>query len=86
MNRRLLAIDQAPDKDRRRRSEFSPAWLDFQSMPSERADDPEFHEVWLALRWAFEELRISLFAQELGTKEKVSVSRMENRVAQLRLR
>jgi len=26
MNRRLLAIDQAPDKDRRRRSEFSPGW------------------------------------------------------------
>ncbi len=86
MHRRLLAIDQAPDKDRRRRSEFLPVWTDFQTMPPERADDPEYHEIWLGLRWAFEELRISLFAQELGTKEKVSVSRLENRVAELRLR
>ncbi len=86
MHRRVLAIDQAPDKDRRRRSEFSPVWLDFQNLPSERADDPDFHELWLSIRWAFEELRISLFAQELGTQEKVSVSRMENRVAELRAR
>ncbi len=86
MNRRLLAIDQAPDKDRRRRSEFAPGWLEFQALPDERADDPEFHELWLGLRWAFEELRISLFAQELGAKEKVSVSRLENRVKELRSR
>ena len=86
INRRLLAIDNAPDKDRRRRSEFSPVWLDFQALPPERADDPEFHALWLEIRWAFEELRISLFAQELGTKEKVSVSRLENRVLELRSR
>lgn len=86
MNRRLLAIDQAPDKDRRRRSEFLPVWQDFQSLPSTREDDAEFHTQWLALRWSFEELRISLFAQEIGTKEKVSVSRLENRVADLRAR
>ena len=86
MNRRLLAIDQEPDKDRRRRSEFSPVWLDFQGLASERADDPEFREHWLSVRWSFEELRISLFAQELGAKEKVSVSRLENRVADLRAR
>ena len=86
MNRRLLAIDQAPDKDRRRRSEFSPVWVDFQGLPPTRADDPDFHDVWLDIRWAFEELRISLFAQELGAKEKVSVSRLENRVAELRAR
>ena len=61
-------------------------WLDFQALPPERADDPEFHALWLEIRWAFEELRISLFAQELGTKEKVSVSRLENRVLELRSR
>jgi len=83
MHRRLLAIDQAPDKDRRRRSEFAPVWEEFQSIASERADDPEWHRTWLEIRWAFEELRISLFAQELGTKEKVSVSRLENRIKKL---
>jgi len=86
MHRRLLAIDQAPDKDRRRRSEFIPIWEDFQTLAPERADDPGWHELWLGIRWSFEELRVSLFAQELGTKEKVSVSKMENRVAALRSR
>ncbi len=39
--------------------------------------DPE----WEHLRWLVEELRVSLFAQELGTVEAVSVQRLERRLA-----
>lgn len=83
MDKRLDAIDMAPDKDRRRRAELLPVWEAFKSLPSERDDDPEYRRAHTALRWSFEELRISLFAQDLGTAEKVSVSRLENRLREL---
>ena len=35
-------------------------------------------------RWLMEELRVSLFAQELGTAEPVSVVKLERRIAELR--
>ena len=37
-----------------------------------------------ALRWQVEELRVSLFAQELGTAEPVSVQKLERALAELR--
>ena len=36
-----------------------------------------------ALRWLVEELRVSLFAQELGTREPVSEKRLERRLQAL---
>jgi len=83
MGRRLDAIDQSPDKDRRARAELLPVWEQFKALPPHRDDGPEYQEQYTALRWAFEELRISLFAQELGTNEKVSVSRLESRMGKL---
>ncbi|MCD9027455.1 DUF3418 domain-containing protein [Luteimonas sp. BDR2-5] len=43
------------------------------------ADDPD----WQALRWDIEELRVSLFAQELGAKSGVSVKKLATRLAAL---
>ncbi len=83
MDKRLDSIDRAPDKDRRRRSELLPVWEAFKALPREREDDPDYRAALNELRWAFEELRVSLFAQDLGTAEKVSVSRLENRVQEL---
>ncbi|TSA19675.1 MAG: DUF3418 domain-containing protein, partial [Betaproteobacteria bacterium] len=40
-------------------------------------DPRDFH-------WHLEELRVSLFAQELKTPEPVSVKRLEKRLAELR--
>ncbi|MFK7852874.1 MAG: ATP-dependent RNA helicase HrpA [Granulosicoccus sp.] len=83
MDKRLDSIDMAPDKDRRRRAELLPVWESFKALPVEKDEDPEYRLTLQELRWAFEELRISLFAQDLGTNEKVSVSRLENRVSDL---
>ena len=83
MGRRLDAIDQSPDKDRRCRAELLPVWEQFKALPASREDDAEYAILHAGLRWAFEELRISLFAQELGTREKVSVARLESRIAKL---
>ena len=38
---------------------------------------------WRALRWDLEELRVSLFAQELGTRRPVSPKKLAARLAQL---
>ena len=84
MGRRLDSIDQSPDKDRRARAELLPVWEQFKAMPQNNDDKNDYREQHLALRWAFEELRISLFAQELGTNEKVSVARLESRIGKLR--
>ena len=83
IDKRLDSIDKAPDKDRRRRSEFLPVWERFKTLPDNKDDDPDYQAAYRDLRWAFEELRISLFAQDLGTAEKVSISRLENRVQDL---
>ncbi|MFK7889300.1 MAG: ATP-dependent RNA helicase HrpA [Granulosicoccus sp.] len=83
INRRLDGIDHSPDKDRRHRAELLPVWESFRVLPACKDDDTDYHNAYIALRWSFEELRISLFAQELGTLEKVSVSRLENRVKNL---
>ncbi|MCU7855281.1 MAG: DUF3418 domain-containing protein [Candidatus Thiodiazotropha sp. (ex Lucinoma borealis)] len=37
------------------------------------------------IRWALEELRISLFAQELGTAYPVSIKRLEKRYKEMGL-
>ena len=44
------------------------------------SDAPE----WKALRWDLEELRVSLFAQELGTRGGVSPKKLAQRLSQLR--
>jgi len=44
-----------------------------------RSDAPD----WQALRWDIEELRVSLFAQELGAKGGVSPKKLATRVAAL---
>ncbi|WP_159097092.1 DUF3418 domain-containing protein, partial [Xanthomonas fragariae] len=41
-------------------------------------------EEWQALRWGLEELRVSVFAQELGAKSGVSAKKLSQRVAALR--
>lgn len=83
MDRRLDGIDQAPDKDRRRRAEFLPVWEQFKSLPDMQNDAPDYALEHNRIRWSLEELRISLFAQDLGTAEKVSVPRMEKRIQKL---
>ena len=42
------------------------------------------HPQWQALRWDLEELRVSLFAQELGARTGISAKKLAQRVAALR--
>ena len=78
IDRRLDAIDKSPEGDRRKRAEFLPLQATFNNLPEQV--DPLGRN---AARWRLEELRVSLFAQSLGTREKVSVKRVESELQRL---
>ncbi|WP_414674715.1 ATP-dependent RNA helicase HrpA [Lysobacter sp.] len=70
-----------PVRDQARMLELKP-FVDAlaKAVRDDEADMPE----WQALRWELEELRVSLFAQELGTRGGVSPKKLAQRLAQLR--
>jgi ATP-dependent helicase HrpA len=75
IGRRLDRLDHAPDKDRRMRVDVEPLWGDCKARLAAAGDAPA--EALIRYRWLIEELRVGLFAQELGTLEKASVKRVE---------
>ncbi len=78
IGKRLDSLDREPDRDRRRRSELLPVWERIkQTRESSSVPSAEIAKI----RWLFEELRVSVFAQELGTADKVSVPRIESMLA-----
>ncbi|MFM9081833.1 MAG: DUF3418 domain-containing protein, partial [Opitutaceae bacterium] len=79
MRLRVERARRGPAKDAERESQavsLEDAW---RKLPRE-ADPVEASR----LRWQLEELRVSLFAQELGTAEPVSALKLERRIAELR--
>ncbi len=74
IERRLEKLQHAPDKDRKLAQEITPLWKNY-------LDYIEHHDDYTAeileYRWLVEELRVSLFAQELKTLKPVSVQRLE---------
>jgi ATP-dependent helicase HrpA len=83
--KRIEKLSHAALRDRQRMAEMAALqqmWeqWDKQLRASGRVDD-RIEE----LRWALEELRISLFAQELGTAYPVSVKRLAKRVREMGL-
>jgi ATP-dependent helicase HrpA len=70
---RLEKLKQNPAKDRQLRLEMQPLWLDYKKYSKGKISSVEFQ----GFRWQLEELRISLFAQQLGTSHPVSVPRLK---------
>ncbi len=83
IDKRLDGIDQSPDKDRKRRSEFLPLWEKFKQLPIQHEQVENYHKKRTQIRWLLEELKISIFSQSIGTTEKVSIKRLELRLLQL---
>ncbi|MEF8833792.1 MAG: DUF3418 domain-containing protein, partial [Halofilum sp. (in: g-proteobacteria)] len=81
--RRLDVLDREPEKDRRARAEIEPLWQRARAT----LPDPE-HLAWAdkplqELRWMIEELRVSIFAQQLGTKQPISPGKVEKQLARV---
>ena len=71
---RLQRLPQDPAKDIQRMRQIAPWWKRYlQWLEEEGTYTPELDNY----RWLLEEFRVSLFAQELGTRQKVSVQRLE---------
>ena len=83
MSRRLEKMPEALGRDAERMAAVERVSEDYQQtvadLPPGRRDDPDVREV----RWMIEELRISLFAQTLGTSGPVSERRIEKALDQL---
>src|SRR5690606_41430625 len=73
---RLDKLREVPARDARARAELEPLQRRWRQIAQQRRGqaDARMEE----LRWLFEELRVSLFAQELRTPVPVSVKRLGN--------
>ena len=74
ISRRLDNLGSAPDKDRMKRIEIEPLCSKLDSFNDQQIRNNANLNRY---RWSLEELRISLFAQDIGTKEKVSPERLD---------
>ncbi|WP_314106283.1 ATP-dependent RNA helicase HrpA [uncultured Stenotrophomonas sp.] len=70
-----------PPRDQARMLELSPF---LEALDDAQARGLRGRPQWQALRWDLEELRVSLFAQELGAKTGISAKKLAQRVAALR--
>ena len=83
MSRRLEKMPEALGRDAERMAVVAQVTADYQQtladLPPARRDDADVRDV----RWMIEELRVSLFAQTLGTSGPVSQRRIERALDQL---
>ncbi len=75
IEKRLEKLRTDPERDRRLMLELQPLWQRYWQRCGE--SDICVEASWQRFRWLLEELRVSLFAQELGTSETVSAPRLE---------
>jgi len=76
--RRLEKLPIDPNQDRIKLIEIHKAVDKFKSVLSTQRKDKPIEQEILATKWMIEELRISLFAQNLGTAQPVSLKRIIN--------
>lgn len=73
IDRRLDKLEQEPAKDGERYARLEPFWRAWQAASESKRDEASAQR----FRWLLEEFRVSLFAQELGTAETVSETRLK---------
>jgi ATP-dependent helicase HrpA len=81
MRLRAERLRQDATRDQARMLSVRGYWRDYLKLKAERGGDYAALE---ELRWAIEELRVSLFAQELKTAEPVSPKRLGKLIENLR--
>jgi len=77
---RLERAQRDPIRDEKRISELQPFLHALEQAKSQNKAD---EAAWQALRWDIEELRVSLFAQELASRNGVSAKKLMQRLAAL---
>lgn len=81
---RLESLPGSADRDRRGMADVDAAFAAYEQLlsrlPEQRREAPEVAEIW----WMIEELRVSLFAQQLGTPYPVSLKRIQKAIGAIR--
>ncbi len=83
MLRRLEKLPIDPNQDRLKLIEINKVTDAYQAIIGKQRKDKPIESDLLATRWMIEELRISLFAQNLGTSSPISVKRILNHLKDL---
>ncbi|KQM82930.1 DUF3418 domain-containing protein [Agromyces sp. Leaf222] len=78
---RIAKLVENPGRDRQAMNQFTPSFEAFEAAGGRVPIDPEAPERLVRVRWMLEELRVSLFAQELRTAETVSPQRIAKALA-----
>lgn len=78
--RRLEKLPIDPNQDRLKIIEVTKAQDLYNALLSKQRKDKPIAEAILATKWMIEELRISLFAQNLGTAQPISLKRIMNHI------
>jgi ATP-dependent helicase HrpA len=85
LNKRVEKLPHAPVRDQQRMSEIADIQQKWLQWDTQCRKDGRVDERIEDIRWRLEELRVSLFAQELGTRYPISVKRLERRTRELGL-
>ncbi len=83
INKRLEKLGGAMGRDRAAVLEIEPLWQFYQQRRKSQLDIQQADVALIEYRWMLEELRVSLFAQELKTKMPISVKRLKDKMKQI---
>jgi ATP-dependent helicase HrpA len=83
LDRRVAKFGERPDRDGRHAEQVSELWQRYRERVGRNAQAAREEPALEAFRWLLEELRVSLFAQELKTPVPVSFKRVERAWADL---
>jgi ATP-dependent helicase HrpA len=81
---RLDKLRDAQGRDAGLAAQVRPHWERYRVLPEEARAAAEPGSELSHMRWLIEELRVSLFAQQLGTRERVSAQRLERQWEKVR--
>lgn len=80
VNKRLEKLSSAPDRDRQNVLEIQPLWKAYEERKAKHKQQGMVDTQLEKYRWMIEELRVSLFAQELGTQFPISAKRVKKQM------
>ena len=83
INKRLEKLGGAMGRDRAAVLEIEPLWRFYEQRKKAQLNIQQVDAELIEFRWLLEELRVSLFAQELKTKRPISVKRLKDKMKQI---
>ncbi len=84
IGKRIEKIQRDPARDVRQQAELREPLMRWQALQQDKPQLAATLSVAREYRWLLEEFRVSLFAQELGTRQKVSGKRLDEQWGQVR--